>query len=89
MTVSWAPPRGQIVVRGYKIGYGVGSPDQNEIETDKNTNSLTIGNLEPETQYVMRLQAFNNFGDGLPEYFYGTTQKDGGMYSEHCHVHDA
>uniref|UniRef100_A0A8C6YCR4 Neogenin n=1 Tax=Naja naja TaxID=35670 RepID=A0A8C6YCR4_NAJNA len=46
IVVSWTPPENQnIVVRGYAIGYGVGSPHAQTIKVDYKQRYYTIENL--------------------------------------------
>lgn len=46
IVVSWTPPENQdIVVRGYTIGYGIGSPHAQTIKVDYKQRYYTIENL--------------------------------------------
>lgn len=46
IVVSWTPPENQnIVVRGYAIGYGIGSPHAQTIKVDYKQRYYTIENL--------------------------------------------
>lgn len=46
IVVSWTPPENQnIVVRGYAIGYGIGSPHAQTIKVDYKQRYYTIDNL--------------------------------------------
>ncbi|XP_026071666.1 neogenin-like isoform X7 [Carassius auratus] len=69
IVVSWTPPENQdIVVRGYSIGYGIGSPHAKTIKLDYKQRYYTIENLNPSSHYVITLKAFNNVGEGIPVY---------------------
>ncbi|XP_072408881.1 neogenin-like isoform X6 [Chiloscyllium punctatum] len=69
IVVSWTPPENQnIVVRGYTIGYGIGSPHAETIRVDYKQRYYTIGNLEPNSHYVIALKAYNRNGEGIPLY---------------------
>ncbi|XP_053128300.1 neogenin isoform X14 [Hemicordylus capensis] len=69
IVVSWTPPENQnIVVRGYAIGYGVGSPHAQTIKVDYKQRYYTIENLDSSSHYVITLKAYNNVGEGIPLY---------------------
>nr|XP_045016376.1 neogenin isoform X8 [Jaculus jaculus] len=69
IVVSWTPPENQnTVVRGYAIGYGIGSPHAQTIKVDYKQRYYTIENLDPSSHYVITLKAFNNVGEGIPLY---------------------
>ncbi|XP_050970521.1 neogenin 1a isoform X3 [Labeo rohita] len=69
IVVSWTPPENQdIVVRGYTISYGIGSPHAQTIKVDYKQRYYTIENLNPSSHYVITLKAFNNVGEGIPVY---------------------
>ncbi|XP_028825055.1 neogenin-like isoform X5 [Denticeps clupeoides] len=75
IVVSWTPPENQdIVVRGYIIGYGKGSPHAQTIKVDYKQRYFTIDNLDPNSHYVITLKAFNNVGEGVPIYESATTR---------------
>nr|XP_023659077.1 netrin receptor DCC isoform X1 [Paramormyrops kingsleyae] len=67
--MSWTPPLSHsIVVRGYIIGYGVGSPYAETVRVDSKQRYYSIDNLEPSSHYVISLKSFNNAGEGVPLY---------------------
>ncbi|KAG7481528.1 hypothetical protein MATL_G00067910 [Megalops atlanticus] len=67
--MSWTPPLNpNIVVRGYIIGYGVGSPYAETVRVDSKQRYYSIENLEPSSHYVISLKSFNNAGEGVPLY---------------------
>ncbi|GIY50463.1 neogenin, partial [Caerostris extrusa] len=67
--VSWGPPRDQTtVVRGYKIGWGIGLADVYSKTLDGKQRYFSIENLQPSSEYVISLRAFNEVGDGRPVY---------------------
>ncbi|KAM4808143.1 netrin receptor DCC [Rhinophrynus dorsalis] len=73
--MSWTPPLNpNIVVRGYIIGYGVGSPYAETVRVDSKQRYYSIENLEPSSHYVISLKAFNNAGEGVPLYESATTR---------------
>uniref|UniRef100_A0A8C5P8N7 DCC netrin 1 receptor n=1 Tax=Leptobrachium leishanense TaxID=445787 RepID=A0A8C5P8N7_9ANUR len=73
--MSWTPPLNpNIVVRGYIIGYGVGSPYAETVRVDNKQRYFSIENLEPSSHYVISLKAFNNAGEGVPLYESATTR---------------
>lgn len=52
IVVSWTPPENQdIVVRGYTIGYGIGSPHAQTIKVDYKQRYYTIENLSKTLHY--------------------------------------
>ncbi|KAI1889408.1 hypothetical protein AGOR_G00162570 [Albula goreensis] len=69
IVVSWTPPERQaVLVRGYIIGYGIGSPHAQTIRVDYKQRYFTIEDLDPSSQYVITLKAYNNMGEGIPVY---------------------
>ncbi|NXI43144.1 DCC protein, partial [Galbula dea] len=75
IVMSWTPPLNpSIVVRGYIIGYGVGSPYADTVRVDSKQRYYSIQNLEPSSHYVISLKAFNNAGEGVPLYESATTR---------------
>ncbi|XP_032809067.1 neogenin isoform X10 [Petromyzon marinus] len=75
IVVSWTPPASHgVMVRGYLIGYGVGSPYAETIRVDTKQRYYAIDNLEPNHQYVISLRAFNQMGQGVPLYESATTR---------------
>ncbi|KAH9410379.1 60S ribosomal protein L4 [Tyrophagus putrescentiae] len=77
--ITWGPPskKKNILVKGYKVGWGIGVPDVFEkvIEGDAQ-RSFTIHKLQSSAQYVISVRAFNRMGDGLPAYETGTTTSE-------------
>ncbi|PNF15008.1 hypothetical protein B7P43_G18453, partial [Cryptotermes secundus] len=69
ITVSWNPPRNQnIMVRGYTIGWGKGIPDVYTQLLDGKQRFYVIEGVEPNSEYVISLRAYNDMGDGRPVY---------------------
>ncbi|XP_050396200.1 neogenin isoform X2 [Patella vulgata] len=68
--VTWAPPppNSKVLVRGYVLGFGKGIPDNEQIMLDANTHDYTIENLEPISEYVITIKAFNKIGHGPSRY---------------------
>ena len=67
--VTWFPPKNsKILVRGYTIGWGIGFPDVYSKVLDGKQRSYTIKDLQPGSEYVISLRAYNNMGDGQPAY---------------------
>lgn len=64
VVVTWRPPDGDVIVRGYIIGYGEGVPDVNWRYLNSSQRNVTLKNLKPQTQYVISVRAFNNVGKG-------------------------
>ncbi|XP_021933563.1 neogenin isoform X2 [Zootermopsis nevadensis] len=69
ITVSWNPPHNQnIMVRGYTIGWGKGIPDVYTQLLDGKQRFYVIEGVEPNSEYVISLRAYNDMGDGRPVY---------------------
>nr|XP_013012541.1 netrin receptor DCC-like [Cavia porcellus] len=80
--MSWTPPLNpNIVVRGYIIGYGVGSPYAETVRVDSKQRYYSIERLESSSHYVISLKAFNNAGEGVPLYESATTRSITGQES--------
>ncbi|XP_025974645.2 netrin receptor DCC isoform X4 [Dromaius novaehollandiae] len=89
IVMSWTPPLNpNIVVRGYIIGYGVGSPYAETVRVDSKQRYYSIENLEPSSHYVISLKAFNNAGEGVPLYESATTRSMTGVQAVAL-THDA
>lgn len=77
MQVSWMPPGDQnIKVRGYTIGWGKGVPDVYSQLLDDKARTYTIEGLEPNSEYVISVRAFNDVGDGQPRYESNRTREE-------------
>ncbi|XP_051635031.1 netrin receptor DCC-like, partial [Manacus candei] len=75
IVMTWTPPLNpNVVVRGYIIGYGVGSPYAETVRVDNKQRYYSIENLEPSSHYVISLKAFNHMGEGIPLYESATTR---------------
>ncbi|KAG8236477.1 hypothetical protein J437_LFUL016977 [Ladona fulva] len=67
--VTWNPPRNPtIMVRGYTLGWGKGIPDVYTQVLDGKQRVYSIPNLDPNSEYVISLRAYNEMGDGRPVY---------------------
>ncbi|XP_015927066.1 neogenin isoform X5 [Parasteatoda tepidariorum] len=67
--VVWTPPRNlNTMIRGYTIGWGIGFPDVYTKVLDGKQRYYNIENLQPSSEYVISLRAFNQVGDGIPIY---------------------
>ncbi|VDL70194.1 unnamed protein product [Nippostrongylus brasiliensis] len=59
-TLWWeAPSDKSILVRGYTISYGIATPSRRIVIEGVNTNSFTLNRLEPDTDYVFAVGAYN------------------------------
>ncbi|VDO69440.1 unnamed protein product [Heligmosomoides polygyrus] len=68
-TLWWdAPADKSVLVRGYTISYGVATPSRRIVIEGANTNSFTLNRLEPDTDYVFAVGAYNEADgeDGEP-----------------------
>ncbi|KAM6992967.1 netrin receptor DCC-like [Passerculus sandwichensis] len=75
ISLNWSPPLNpKILIRGFLISYGLGSPYAHTVTLDSTQNSYKILNLEPNSHYVVSLKAFNNAGPGIPLYGSATTK---------------
>ncbi|XP_021962804.1 neogenin isoform X2 [Folsomia candida] len=69
ITISWMPPRNQnIMIRGYTIGWGKGIPDVYTKLVEGKRRLYIIEDLQPNSDYVISVRAFNQVGDGEPIY---------------------
>uniref|UniRef100_A0AAF5D616 3-beta hydroxysteroid dehydrogenase/isomerase domain-containing protein n=1 Tax=Strongyloides stercoralis TaxID=6248 RepID=A0AAF5D616_STRER len=61
ITLWWEPPESynKILVRGYTISYGIGTPSRKIILEGLHINSFTIDNLKSNTTYVIVMTAYN------------------------------
>ncbi|XP_033124237.1 neogenin-like [Anneissia japonica] len=68
--VMWEPPDSEqgTVVRGYKLGFGENVPDNVVVMLDSDKLSYTIVDVQPLTDYVIKLRAINKAGEGKPLY---------------------
>ena len=74
MTLSWSAPIDQsIVIQGYILGYGADVADETIVELTASQFDFTITGLAPETQYVIKLRAFNQVGEGAPVFIEAMT----------------
>ncbi|VDM56329.1 unnamed protein product [Angiostrongylus costaricensis] len=80
-TLWWDPPSDKsILVRGYTVSYGVATPSRRIVIEGPNTNSFTLNRLEPDTEYVFSVSAYNEADgeDGEPVLLSARTlQNDG------------
>lgn len=69
ITVEWkAPANNKILVRGFKVGWGIGIPDEYTTIVDDKQRSFTVKNLRTSSEYVITVRAFNEVGDGRASY---------------------
>ena len=69
IAIEWTPPvNNRILLRGYKIGWGKGIPDEVFKLVDDSQRSFVIRGLKPNSEYIITLRAYNNIGDGRPRY---------------------
>ncbi|CAB3375598.1 Hypothetical predicted protein [Cloeon dipterum] len=67
--VTWTPTLGRnVMVRGYTIGWGIGIPDVFTHVVEGKQRYYHIKNLQPNSEYVISVRAYNNMGDGQPVY---------------------
>uniref|UniRef100_A0A0K0CTE9 Fibronectin type-III domain-containing protein n=1 Tax=Angiostrongylus cantonensis TaxID=6313 RepID=A0A0K0CTE9_ANGCA len=80
-TLWWDPPSDKsVLVRGYTVSYGVATPSRRIVIEGPNTNSFTLNRLEPDTEYVFSVSAYNEADgeDGEPVLLSARTlQNDG------------
>ena len=69
ISISWKPPKdNRILLRGYKIGWGKGIPDEVMQMVSAKDREFIISGLKPSSEYVISLKAYNGVGDGRPVY---------------------
>ncbi|GMT00378.1 hypothetical protein PENTCL1PPCAC_22552, partial [Pristionchus entomophagus] len=57
---KWDPPSDPLIlVRGYAISYGIGSPSYKLIIEGEHATTFTINGLKPNTSYVFAVNAYN------------------------------
>lgn len=76
--VRWSPPseESKILVRGYILTYGRGIPDVLQVNLDAQQRIYTIKDLQPSSQYIIKVKAFNNMGEGQPIYAIEKTSEE-------------
>eukprot|EP00057_Strongylocentrotus_purpuratus_P020920 XP_011675394.1 PREDICTED: neogenin isoform X3 [Strongylocentrotus purpuratus] len=78
ITMHWSHPEAAIVlVEGYILGYGENIPDITVLELDGSTRYVELENLKVNTNYVIKLRAFNKAGEGQPVFENVRTSTDG------------
>ncbi|XP_063952034.1 uncharacterized protein LOC129255673 [Lytechinus pictus] len=78
ITMHWKHPDSAVVlVEGYILGYGENIPDITVLELDSSTRYVELDNLEANTNYVIKLRAFNKAGEGVPVFKDIRTSTDG------------
>ncbi|VDM10703.1 unnamed protein product [Wuchereria bancrofti] len=80
ITIWWNPPAtaDEILVRGYTISYGIGTPNRRVIIEGANTNAFTINKLKSNTTYVFALTAYNEAdGEDSEKFFFTATTEIG------------
>ncbi|XP_041355683.1 neogenin-like [Gigantopelta aegis] len=82
--VVWASPPADanIPLRGYVLGYGRRRPDVYQMTLDPNAHHSIIHSLQPATQYVISIRAFNSAGHGRAKYMVVTTSEET-IYTEY------
>uniref|UniRef100_A0A915PQ82 Fibronectin type-III domain-containing protein n=1 Tax=Setaria digitata TaxID=48799 RepID=A0A915PQ82_9BILA len=86
VTLWWDPPStaNEILVRGYTISYGIGTPSRRVIIEGANTNAFTINRLRPNTTYVFALTAYNEAdGEDSEKVLFTATTEIGKSSEEH------
>ena len=68
INVRWSQPLTNVAVRGYTIGWGKNFPDIFIANVDNSTFSYLLTDLEPLSEYVITIRAFNCLGQGVPGY---------------------
>ncbi|KAM3720952.1 Netrin receptor [Dirofilaria immitis] len=90
ITIWWDPPPtvDEILVRGYTISYGIGTPNRRVIIEGANTNAFTINKLKSNTTYVFALTAYNEADgeDSEKVFFTATTEIGKGSDDQLVHL---
>ncbi|KAF6024356.1 fra [Bugula neritina] len=64
LIVSWIPADDNILIKGYKLGYGTITPDAHWVDIESHLRLTTLTNLQSKSNYVVQLFAYNAAGEG-------------------------